>query len=93
MALAFFAVLLFATELWMESREGHLTQTYVVAMIMFSVMIPAILAILAGIITVIGAMWREQDRGNLFMKLHFYLMVVLIPAGLLPSVFRLILAH
>ncbi|MFP2909466.1 hypothetical protein ACLESD_31370 [Pyxidicoccus sp. 3LFB2] len=87
-SLVFFAGFLLATDLFLASKRGLLTQKYAVAMVMFAVMFPALLAIPAGIITAIGSLSRKKDRGHLFMRSHFYLMAFIILMGRLPDLFQ-----
>ncbi len=92
LAFAFFAGLITAIRLLADSKAGlNITPTYVAAIMTVGIVFPALLAIPAGIITAIGAIWRKKDRGILFMRSHFYLMAFLIPMSVLKDVFQLIL--
>jgi hypothetical protein len=75
------------------SKRGlNVSPTHVAALATAAVLAPVLLAIPAGLITAIGALWVKKGRGRLFMRSHFYLMVFLIPMaviGQLASLYAL----
>jgi hypothetical protein len=90
---AFLVGLQILSSLLEASKKGlSVSPTYVAAVATAAVLAPVVLAIPAGLITAIGAIWIKKGRGLLFVKSHFYLMVILIPVSVFTQLFRLYLA-
>jgi hypothetical protein len=91
-AIAFVVCLqLWSNLLEVSQQEFNVAPAYIVGFAIVAVLVPVLLAIPAGLITAIGAIWVKKGRSRVFMRSHFYLMVLLIPMSVIAQLAKVYL--